>query len=125
LAQLFYPAKQALLPHLVSRADLTGANALSHMAFLLLTAAGYGLGGLLLSVMTAPELFTFDAVTFGVSALTIWLIRLPRAQSPPANKEEQPESDPSSPGLWQEILEGLRYVRQDTLLATVIPVSLI
>ncbi len=36
LAQLFYPAKQALLPHLVSRADLTGANALSHMAFLLL-----------------------------------------------------------------------------------------
>jgi len=125
LMQLFYPAKQALLPHLVSRADLTSANALSHMAFLLLTAAGYGLGGLLLSVMTAPELFTFDAVTFGVSALTIWLIRLPRAQSANPDEEEQPTGESAPPGLWQDIFEGLRYVRQDTLLATVIPVSLI
>jgi len=125
LAQLFYPAKQALLPHLVSRADLTSANALSHMAFLLLTAAGYGLGGLLLSVMTAPELFTFDAVTFAVSALTIWMIRMPRVQADESSGRNSSGEESVAPGLWQDILDGLHYVRKDTLLATVIPVSLI
>lgn len=126
LAQLFYPAKQSFLPHLVGRDDLAGANALSHMAFTLFMAGGYAAGGLLLGVLSPAQLFVFDAITFGVSALTIWLIRKPQTTlrlgaETPAKRATLHQV---VVGLAQDIGEGLRYMRTEALIAAVIPVSI-
>lgn len=123
LAQLFYPAKQALIPNLVSDDDLTGANALSEMAFTLLMALGYGLGGVLLGILTAPQIFALDAVTFGVSALTIWLIRAPRSGQQTAIASDQ-IGDPAWRQLVDDIMAGLRFMRDDPLIAITIPVAI-
>ncbi|RME42401.1 MAG: MFS transporter [Chloroflexi bacterium] len=130
LSQLFNPAKQALIPKLVSPEALTGANALSQMAFTLVMAAGYALGGTLLVLMTANQLFVFDAITFAVSAITIFLIRVPKvAASMPEDRTVLPNSAALAPGeqrtLLQEIAEGLRYMRSDPLVSATIPVSIL
>ncbi|MCO6449652.1 MAG: MFS transporter [Caldilineales bacterium] len=126
LAQLFNPAKQALIPHLVERDDLTAANALSHMAFTLLMALGYGLGGALLGILAAPQIFAVDALTFGVSAVTIWLIRMPRS----AQAESEPDAS-AHPGdsafhqISRDIADGLRFMRDDPFIRVTIPVALL
>lgn len=139
LAQLFGPAKQALIPHLVASEDLTSANALSQMAFILLMAAGYALGGAMLAVMTASQLFVLDAATFGVSAITIALIRVSNTGRMPPNHIAGVEGgDPtgvSAPapatarntlaGLGADIGAGLRYIGSDKLIATIIPIAIL
>lgn len=135
LAQIFYPAKQSFLPHLVSRDDLAGANALSHMAFTLFMAAGYALGGVMLGLLSPAQLFVFDALTFGVSALTIWLIRKPAISVAPeresgaaaqaAAKGEQASFRQMSAALMHDIGDGLRYMRSDALIATTIPIAIL
>lgn len=132
LAQVFYPAKQSLLPHLVKRDDLAGANALSHMAFTLFMAGGYAIGGALLGIFSPAQLFVFDALTFGISALTIWLIRRPQtgaekavAQLPTPETRERASFGQSLATLVHDIREGLRYMRSDTLIATTIPIAIL
>lgn len=127
LSQLFNPAKQALLPHLVPPRDLTGANALSQMSYTLLMAAGYGLGGALLGLMTTAQLFAIDSATFAVSAFTIWLLRVPALPHQSEEAYEPPEEQEHiGPGqLKDDILEGFRYIRSDALISITIPVAII
>lgn len=127
LSQLFNPAKQALLPHLVPPADLTGANALSQMSYTLLMAVGYGLGGALIGLMTTSQLFAIDSATFAVSAFTIWLMRVPTPVYQEVGEQETPEEQEKGGvrHLKDDILEGFRYIRSDALISITIPVALI
>ena len=71
--------------------------------------AGPGAGGLLAQVLSSAGGLLVDAVSFLVSAVCLWRLKLP-----PAEPREVVDSD--QPSLRQRIREGVDYIRQDRIL---------
>ena len=95
---LFEVAYQSYLP-LVRRDDLVQANSRLSASTSVAEIGGPGLGGLLVSAVTAPIAVAVDAVSFRVSAVALSRIRRP-----------EPEPAPAEPGrrLRAEVAEGFR-----------------
>lgn len=87
-------------PGLVGR-----ANALFQGATRVTLVAGPPLGGVLIGVIGATNVLVIDAATFGF-AFALVLLFLPVGSRAPRAEEEQPR-----------LLDGLRYLRRDRLLA--------
>jgi MFS family permease len=78
----FIPAKGAIIPNMVPAEQLTAANALIQTSSTLGFFIGPGLAGAAFALLGAGNAwiaFVFDALSFLVSALAIWRIRLPQA----------------------------------------------
>jgi Transmembrane secretion effector len=70
----FRPAYGALLPTVLPEEDLPSGNALSASSFHAAQIVGPGLGGLMIAAAGAQAGFVLDAVTFGVSLLTLFRV---------------------------------------------------
>jgi Na+/melibiose symporter-like transporter len=105
LGQLNDPARNALVPALVGRDDLVGANALIGLNGNLARLAGSPLGGILVELSGLPGLVIGDAISFLLGAALLSLVR-PRPLSPPTGPA-------SSPGVVGEWVAGLRVVARD------------
>jgi MFS family permease len=105
LGQLNDPARNALVPALVGRDDLVGANALIGLNGNLARLAGSPLGGVLVELSGLPGLVIGDAISFLLGAALLAMVR-PRPLPPPT--EPAP-----SPGVVGEWVEGLRVVARD------------
>jgi MFS family permease len=93
LAQLNDPARNALVPTLVPRDDLVGANALIGLNANVARLAGSPLGGILVEVAGLPGLVIGDAASFLLGAALIGLVRpgtAKRARSNPSSWSEGP-----------------------------------
>jgi MFS family permease len=75
LAQLNDPARNALVPTLVPKDDLVGANALIGLNTSVARLAGSPLGGILVEVAGLPGLVIGDAASFLLGAALIGLVR--------------------------------------------------
>jgi MFS family permease len=75
LAQLNDPARNALVPTLVPKDDLVGANALIGLNTNVARLAGSPLGGILVEVAGLPGLVIGDAASFLLGAALIGLVR--------------------------------------------------
>jgi MFS family permease len=75
LAQFNDPARNALVPALVGRDDLVGANALIGLNGNLARLVGSPLGGVLVEVAGLPGLVVGDAASFLLGAVLIGLVR--------------------------------------------------
>ncbi len=119
---LWAPAKEASVPHLVPSDHLTTANSLSLVAaygtiplaagiFSLLAKASDALGEyeFFTVLRGTPEglAFYFDAATFGLSALMIYTLPLPRRR-----KEDRASSGKRIEfgSAWRELREGWEFV---------------
>jgi MFS family permease len=111
LAQLNDPARNALVPTLVARDDLVGANALIGLNANLARLAGSPLGGLLVELAGLPGLVIGDAVSFLVGAALLGLVRQPSPAEPAEPREVS--AAPASPGVVGEWLDGLRVTLGD------------
>jgi MFS family permease len=111
LAQLNDPARNALVPTLVARDDLVGANALIGLNANLARLAGSPLGGLLVELAGLPGLVVGDAVSFLVGAALLGLVRRP-ARAEPAEPREV-STAPAPPGVVGEWVDGLRVTLGD------------
>lgn len=69
---LFLPASFSIMPRLVAKAELQSGNALLSAGTQLATFAGPALGGVVVAALSAAAGFGLDALSFGVSALTLW-----------------------------------------------------
>ena len=107
LTVLFDVADPAYLPTLVPRDLLIVANSRLAAGTEIAEITAPGAGGALAQALGAPIAVAIDALTFGVSALAIGLIRTP--EPPPA-----PAAGPTSVGA--EIRAGLRVVFADPAL---------
>jgi MFS family permease len=105
LGQLNDPARNALVPALVGRDDLVGANALIGLNGNLARLVGSPLGGILVELSGLPGLVIGDAISFLLGAALLSLVR-PRPLSPPTGPA-------SSPGVVGEWVAGLRVVARD------------
>ena len=91
--------RNAMVPNMVRRSEVSTANAMFQVLFQLGLVAGPALAGLLLAGAGVRFVYWLDVASFGVALIAVFLI------SP------QPAGEPGHrPGL-RSILEGLRFVR--------------
>ncbi|HLJ90622.1 MAG TPA: MFS transporter [Candidatus Angelobacter sp.] len=96
------PARQALIPSVVTEEELPGANSLISGSAQISAIVGPAPAGVVLKIWGAASAFLVDAVCFVVVLLALFrLKKLPEKQGN------------SLPGMWRPILDGLRYVAAD------------
>jgi len=99
-------ACSALVPTLVGREALVVANSRLEASYSVAQVAGPSLGGLLVQAISAPFALVADAASFLLSALLIWRIRA----------IEQPPLQTTRRNARQDIIEGLKAVRNDPVI---------
>jgi len=104
ISGFFFPARNAILPDIVSRRELGAANALSSATWSVMLAFGAALGGIVAGEWGIYPSFVIDAFTFLLSALLIAQVAYEHAP--------RPDLDTSVAAALQEYLDGLRYLRQ-------------
>jgi hypothetical protein len=103
-----FPAGPALMPTLVRVDQLQPANALMQGSTVLTQMAGPAPAGLLIKGFGVAAALFFDALSFvGV------LVALFRIPDPPKAPAATAEGAPARPGMLHSIVEGLRAVRND------------
>lgn len=109
-------AREAMLPDLVERAGmrLEGANAAAHMIRSGSILVGPVMAGLLVSALGASKVLWIDAASFGLSAI-IFAAFMP---SLPAQARSE--------GRYRdEVTEGIRFLRRDRMLWTIVVLAAI
>jgi len=86
--QFFMPAEQALIPHLVPKADLVGANGVNAQIRNLARLVGSALGGILAAFAGITGLAIFDGVSFLVAAVLLTGIRYRATAAEPVPETE-------------------------------------
>jgi predicted MFS family arabinose efflux permease len=104
-----FPAGPALMPSLVEPEQLPSANAMVQTSTLLAQMAGPAPAGLLIRMWGTSSALFFDAVSF--LAVIVALFRVPDPPKAPAAA-----GAPARPGMLHSIAEGLRAVRNDPAL---------
>ncbi|MCB9109350.1 MAG: MFS transporter [Anaerolineales bacterium] len=114
-------ARDALLPELAAAAEMpleriASLNQIVERSSRLLGAPA---AGFLIALVSAQNVLYLDAATFAVSALMVWLIV-------PNIKIDRPADEIDTPsGYLADLQAGLRYVRQDILILTIVGIVLI
>ena len=106
LTIIFDVSYQAYLPALVGKDELVEGNSKLSASAAVAEFGGFSIAGWLVQALTAPFAILIDAVSFGVSAITLGLIRSREAEVIPAEH----------PDMFSEIGDGLQAVRQNALL---------
>ena len=103
-SSLFFPASQALLPKIVSQAQLEDANGILSASSQLGFSLGSGLGGLIIAAVGALAGLGINAATYAVSAMFLFQIAPElgrvRSRTPAANRS-----------MFAEMGEGFAYMR--------------
>lgn len=93
---LMSPARQAVVPALVSHEELTRANAFLQQLSSLVKIGAPIAGGVLVAALGPQRAMLLDVISFGVAALLLcWLPSLPAVPAAQAREEER-DSTPSS-----------------------------
>jgi len=100
LTVLFDVAYQSYLPALVEREELIESNKRLALSSSAAEMAGPAVTGVLVQAITAPLAILVDALSFLVSACSVWAIRKP---------ETAPERRPEA-SLAAEALDGFRFI---------------
>jgi predicted MFS family arabinose efflux permease len=104
-------ARQAYLPAIVARDQLTEANGRIEAANAVAVAGGQGLAGWLIEWLRPALAIGADAISYAISAVTLLLIRRPEA---PTSQPGQPRA-----GFMRDLIEGLRVAWEHPMLRSV------
>ena len=107
LTTFFDMADRAFLPTVIGRERLVDANATLTGSSSAAEFVGFGAGGWLIQVLTAPIAIAVDAVSFLVSAVLLGGIRV---------VEPSPRPVEQRPSVVNEIRDGLRLTLRDPIL---------
>jgi len=115
LSSFFEPARQAMVPSLVSKEELLSANALMSVTWSIMLALGSAVGGLVIGTLGLGAAFVVDAATFFLSAAF-----LARIVGPVIERRRQ--GSVLSRG-FVELTDGLRYLVGDRSLLSLVLVK--
>ncbi|HKF37934.1 MAG TPA: MFS transporter [Ktedonobacteraceae bacterium] len=118
----FSPAYQSIIPQLVSKGDLPSANSLTELSYQLYCSLGPMLGASCVAFAGPAAAFAFDGLTFIVSALCLFVLRLPVTLSPTTIASAHLRRR-GIRAAASEMREGLRYVAGSTFLWVTIALS--
>ncbi len=113
VAAPFDSAYEALLPAIVEPGQVVEANAKMSAAFAVAETAAFGLAGFLFELLGGAITLSLDAVSFAISAITLWAIRSPAARAAPAAAEV---SEPVEP-FGRALARGARFLLQSPSLS--------
>jgi MFS family permease len=105
ISGFFFPARNAILPDIVSPKALGTANALASVTWSVMLALGAALGGLVSGIWGIYPAFVIDILTFVLSAFLI-------AQISYTPTTILSSADKTLAAALQQYLDGLRYLRQ-------------
>lgn len=108
----FTSGRSAILPRIAKPEELHTANALTQTTSWLTLAIGTMLGGLSTAQFGYRGAFVFNAMSFVVSAVAIWVLRSPEGHFRPEKREGAAARD----SHWQLFREGLIYMTRHPLL---------
>ena len=115
LTVLFDVAYQSYLPALVERDQLVDGNGKLEISRTIAQTAGPAIGGGLIGVLTAPLAILIDAISYGLSAVFVVLIR----RREPAPDPHVDEHGRRRGNLLSEVRDGLRYVLRSPYLRAI------
>lgn len=119
---LFYPAVGAIVPMIVDEERLPSSAALQQITQRGSVFIGPAIAGVLIaaggSVRGNGVAFAVDAVSFGLSTLTLALMRGGVRQT--RDMEKSAEAETAGEGLLRSIRSGLRYAWQDPVIRTLL-----
>ena len=99
---IFWPAFSSIVPMIVPEEQLVQANSIgSTVRPFAMIVVGPLIGAAVVAVAGTGWAFIADGVTFVVSAVCIWMMRVRAAQ----------ETDDEPTDLWTDVREGVAYVR--------------
>jgi MFS family permease len=98
------PARQAIIPALVSKERIVDAFALVNPTRELAILLGPSFAGILIAAVGAGWVYAFDALTYGTLVAVLGVIALPRVA--PAGEHQS---------VWRSIVEGFGYVKRRRL----------
>jgi len=101
LSIAFDAAEFAAIPSLVRQDDLVTANGRLEASYQAATIAGPLLAGIMAAFMPIEDVLIFDALSFLVSAFSLWII---------GSSFNEITKEKKSTTIRQDIVEGLRYV---------------
>jgi putative nucleotidyltransferase with HDIG domain len=109
----FNPAKQALVPNLVSAKQLVQANGLIASSEKAMELLGYSIAGIIAAAISFVPLFLIDAATYLFSAATLLGVR-----------DTSRATVRSQPRLLADIAEGARFILQNVTLRSSMALTL-
>ena len=113
----FYPARNAVIPNIVAPALLLSANMLIQVSYILAVVFGATLAGFAVNLWGPGAAILFDSATFVISATLLGLMRIP--------PNDTAKSRESARTVWQQLVQGLRYVTGSHLLVRVLAITAI
>ncbi len=105
----FNPAFQAIPPQLVATDDLASANALTQLSSQTGNLLGPVLGAAFVSLGSPASAFFFDGVTFVISAISLFFVRIP-PRVVESNVSEVLHRQYGVSKIGADLNEGLRYI---------------
>lgn len=114
----FNPARDALLPRLVSPEQLVPANSLLQTCWQLSLVVGPLIAAGLLPLVGVVHLFSVDALSFLASFGLLFAMRTPRAAA-----SSELGTKAALGHAWRDVLEGLRYAKADPRIAGLLGVT--
>ena len=119
----FEAAKNAAVPNITGDRDLLAGNALMFSSRFLLMAFGAALGGWTAATVGYKAAFIVNAVSFAVSAYSIWLI--PAVDMKTAATVPETRNRPKHASYWADIREGWSYILSHTPVAAILGINIL
>ena len=104
MSALSTPARQALVPNLVSKADLTNAVSLNTLLFQIGTISGPAIAGVLIASVNIGWVYAANALSFGIAIIALLLLKH-RGGAAASGRLE-----------WSMVWEGVRFMYKERLL---------
>ncbi len=104
----FNPARNAIIPNIVSSEALLTANALMQANQIISVILGASMAGVVVGWLGPASAFVFDSCTFAFSAVAIATMTIPPVNSSPGKT--------SSRVIWNQLVEGLLFIRHSSSL---------
>jgi len=102
VSRFFFPAQNAVIPLIVREEELLTANGISQINQTIAMLAGPALAGFLIGLWGEGVAFIADSVSFVLSAVAIFTMRVPRT-TPGSH-------DANLRAVWGELWEGVTYL---------------
>ena len=120
LSTFFEPAESAAVPNIVRRQDLVTANAFSSATWSVTLAFGAAIGGFVTDAFGRNTAFVIDALSFFVSAVFIWMTRIPPLPKIERVTERKTRLSFANATGITDFIEGARYMRRNPRVLSVI-----
>jgi len=111
----FGPARNAVIPNIVSGDILLTANALMQANQIIAVILGASIAGLVIGWLGPAFAFVFDSFSFAVSAAAIATMTVPLVNSKPSKAETRV--------IWNQLVEGLLFIKNSSSLLHVIVIT--